>query len=358
MDWPYRQRLHELTQEELKDAKFIRGHFSYDGTLNKLKSKPYTIIFLRDPVTRFISHFEHLKREEGDPPGLHDKIKSLSLDEFLLKPELTSLIANMGARLLCGFEPDQTWDTPDINKGRERLAAFDFVGLTERYQESINLFTSVFNLPDVKYLHYENQSPNISERTKIGIQTLNRISAINQVDIDLYNYGKQIFDSRNAERRINHEPPKKEPLTRFDFDFSSVDPGQGWYIGECHPKFGIARWSGPELISYIRIPALFKQDYSIKISVINAVDPEVLDGFHVEINGIDIPLTKCHTDLSEMLIFEGKIPQSNLAHGSGENLLVFKVQKTVRPSEINGNNPDNRPLGLCYNSLSIAPVIQ
>lgn len=355
-NWPYRQRLHEVDRDELLNAKFIRGHFSYDRVVHQLSSKPYILIFLRDPVTRFISHFEHLKREEGDPPGLHDKIKNLSIDEYLQKPELTSLLSNMGARLLCGLEPDQPYDISFLNKAKERLASIDFIGLTERYKESISLFCKIFNLPDVKYFHHENPSPNTSARIIIAPQTIERISYINQIDVDLYNYGKKLFEEQFADRR-KVEPSSQAGLrSHFELDFRYIDPGQGWYIGENHPIHGIARWSGPELTSFIRVPALLEKEYTLKINIINSVDHQQLDEFSVDLNGIDIPLLKIVNDVAGTVTFEGHIPHSSLRQLEDENILGFRVQKTIRPCDIDPNNPDIRKLGLCYNSLSIFPA--
>ena len=101
-DWPYRQRINEVTQSELVDAKFIRGHFSYDDLRDKMPEMPRTITFLREPVARFISHFMHLHRAPGDPEGVHEQIAHLSLDEFVLRPHLASTIENMGVHLIGG----------------------------------------------------------------------------------------------------------------------------------------------------------------------------------------------------------------------------------------------------------------
>ena len=357
-NWPYRQRLHEVTQDELRQARFVRGHFSYDGVMNQSIQKPFTLIFLRDPVMRFVSHYEHLKRSEGDPPGIHERIAHLSLEKFLLEPELFSAIANMGARLLCGFEPDQYVAPPHLAVAKERLASFDFIGLTEEFEKSIIMFSHVFNLPGIRYLHHENVSPNKSARSQIESRTLDRIVEINQIDIELYEFGRQLFYKQVQNTQKSELSVVDELPAGFYSNFQYVDPGQGWYIGESHPSLGIIRWSGPELVSYLRIPELVEQDYTLSFCIAHAIDPEVLAGLTVEMNGFQIALTKRDGNDPNTGIFDGVILHSYLKQDVTSNILAFKVQKTVRPCDIQIDNPDTRLLGLCYNWLRIEPTIQ
>ena len=355
-NWPYRQRLHEVTQDELQRARFVRGHFSYDGVMNQAIPRPCTLIFLRDPVTRFISHYEHLKRAEGDPPGIHERIAHLSFEKFLLEPDLFSAIANMGARLLCGFEPDQFVTPPQLAIAKERLASFDFIGLTEEFEKSILVFSHIFNLPGFKYLHHENISPNKSARSQIESRILDRIVEINQIDIELYEFGKQLFDEQVQSTHKSGLSVVAELHAGYYFDFQYVDPGQGWYIGESHPTLGVIRWSGPELVSYLRIPPLVEQGYKISFHVVHALDPDVLAGLTLEMNGYNVALTRRAGDNPRMAIFDGDISHTFLDPHGNNNILAFKVQRTIRPCDVQINNPDTRQLGLCYNWLRIDPI--
>ncbi len=355
-DWPYRHRLYQIQPEEIQRARFIRGHFAYDPIMAHFSKKPVRLIFLREPVSRFISHFKHLKRAEGDPPGIHPRIKDLSLDEFVKIPELASSLANMSVRLLSGIEPDEA-GTIDLQKAKERLATFDWIGLTEHFEASMQLFCWLFGLPPIRYFHRENVAPAGGEEKAISPETLQRIEDLNAADRDLYEFARLLFEKRYAEYRKwawLRSPPRK--VRRYFCNFHVMPPGQGWYIGERHPQYGIVRWSGPETASFMCLPPFFKGAYRLRFCVINAIDPDVLRSLKVELNDHPVPV-KGSSQPDGSTIFEGSLSPSLLADRR-ENWLRFEISATYRPRDRIPNSQDSRLLGLCYAWLSIDPQVK
>ncbi len=350
-DWPYRHRLHVIHPEEFQRAKFIRGHFAYDSVMAHFARKPILLTFLRDPVSRFLSHFKHLKRAEGDPPGIHEKIQDLSLEEFLGIPELTSLLANMSVRLLVGIEPDQLGDL-DLRKAQDRLASFEFIGITEHFERSIQLLCWMLGLPSVRYFHHENVAP--FEENRTDPKTLQRIEELNWADRELYNFGIRLFEDRYAtyaKRASFRIPPRK--VRRYFCDFHSVPPGQGWYRGEPHPTYGVVRWSGPETASFLYLPPFFQGFYRLRFCVVNSIDQDALQSLRVVLNDNILPL-QANPQPDGSIVFESNLSPFLLSDRQG-NELKFEINATYRPADRLPDSQDIRLLGLCYAWLSIKP---
>jgi len=184
-DWPFRQRIHEVSPSELLKAKFIRGHFSYEDLQKKIHATPRTITFLRDPVARFISHYLHLHHAPGDPDGVHEQIYNLSLEKFVLNPSLSSTIANMGVRLIGGtVNSNRSVNCiPNLKLVKERLEAFEFIGIQEEFSKSMELFTYQYNVPSIMYSRRDNVAFGTKEHSAVSEHTLSMIAEINQDDI-------------------------------------------------------------------------------------------------------------------------------------------------------------------------------
>jgi hypothetical protein len=225
----------------------------------------------------------------------------------------------------------------------------------------MELLTYTFGYPPIEEYPMLQVSGNRDKRDEVPGEIIDQLTEMNRDEIDLYEYGLKIFEKRLDEMRVNkkREIPSTMSAPRrasLKMDFRRVYPGQGWHVGEINSEFGIIRWSGPELVSYLRIPALVEQEYKISFRVVHALDPEVLAGLTLEMNGYGIALTRRDGDAPNMAFFDGDISQTFLDQYGNNNILAFKVQKTIRPCDVQINNPDTRPLGLCYNWLRIDPI--
>lgn len=363
LDWPYRQKIYQVKQNELLNAKFIRGHFSYDELKNNIHKMPRVMTFLREPVTRFISHFMHLRRSPGDPEGIHEQIKNLSLAEFVHRPQLASTIANMSVRLIGGcLDSDKKGKCiPNLNLAKERLKTFEFFGITEEFDKSMELFSFLYCLPPMRYLREDNVAPRTSVHFKHSERTLSIIKKINSYDVQLYNFGRKLFEHRYmlmvAKREKKYAWCQEFTKTSTLWsNFKRVYPGQGWYISENHPRYGNIRWSGPETTSYLYLPIIDDRNLIIRFRVLRAVSPQVLDSLELFVNNCKVNLTRRSEGRQEAMIFEGQVSKSAVKRARGLSAFMFKVSQTIQPSEFNPQNQDVRKLGLCYDWLHVYPA--
>lgn len=351
----------KITNEQLAGYRFIRGHLPYDLIMPRLPKIPRTITFLREPIVRLISNFQMRQRVSDPFQGLQKTLDAMTLDEFLERKELVEIFANFATRMIGGMSPDSNGvKAPNLARAKKRLAEMDFVGIVENYHESLALFCYVFDFPPMQGDRVLNVSPGREKRSEISPATLKKVAETEWADIELYKFGRELFEKQFA--KMNQElkdgvqypsPAKKDSIQE---DFSLVDPGMGWHVAERYPSHGVIRWSGPETISRLHYPLNTDRDLILKFDILQSIVADALDSLTVRVNGEAIPLTKRKDGEGGAKNYEARISREVLRLSDGLTTLSFEVNRTLPPKDVDPHNPDERPLGLCYHKLSLTPA--
>lgn len=173
LDWVYDDTdFFEFAQRlEQTHCRLISGHVNLDRFV-ALVGLMNTLSFVRDPIERVISHFEH-RRLYADYDG--------TLDEFMALPANR----NLQSRLLAAAP----------------LEAIGFVGVTERYEESLALINEAYGLrlPVLT----TNCHPERKDRGSYAIdaEARQRILELNRADAELVERANRLLDAR----RLAHE---------------------------------------------------------------------------------------------------------------------------------------------------------
>ena len=160
--------------------------------------------FLRDPVERIVSHY-HYQRARA----VAHLAKECTLAEYAERADL-----NMMTRLLCGAHSGAWWNHPErgyrppdparnppVTETMFQLAAhrlrheFGFVGLTERFDDSLIVMSRVLGTPLVAS-HHGNRSPRRGEGPDRQTRELIRRHAC--WDVRLYAVAKEVFEEQVA----------------------------------------------------------------------------------------------------------------------------------------------------------------
>lgn len=171
MDIPHMGK--EEYPEDYDAYNVIHGHSFI--TKYKHKCLPY-IVWFRNPVDRVISHHYWLKKRNKKKG--RDELTAKVVSGGIGVVKFAKLIPDMMSSFLC--------DRP--------LNRFVFIGITERYQESLELFEATFNVKipnDYKIVNVG--SPRARKVPKYK-RTL--IGAINKKDLRLYKRAVALFDKR------------------------------------------------------------------------------------------------------------------------------------------------------------------
>jgi hypothetical protein len=134
------------------------------------------ITFLRDPVDRILSYYTHRRRYDDEPR---------SLDQFVREDHQA---ANFQSRMLGGI------DIEDVA----------FLGVTERYRESVQLFNRQTGF-DVPVLERNRLSDRPAEVQRLDPQIRELILSLNERDVELYRAARKLVDERLAEAGIGSD---------------------------------------------------------------------------------------------------------------------------------------------------------
>jgi len=338
----------------MRQLRFIRGHLPYDLIVPRLPKPPRIITILREPVTRFISNINMRQRVDDPLSGLREMLEKLSLDGVLEKPELVRVFANRATRLVGGITKNKNNQiVPNLSLAKERLAAFEFIGIVEHFDESLDHFSYIFDFHPFRTNRRLNVSPDKEKRDLIDEKTLAKVREIEYADLALYEYAIELFKQQTREIQNERKKAKKTYYDligdRFTFDFKRVNPGVGWHVAETHPLFGTLRWSGPENKSYLYFP-LAPKDWKVGIVIANAIQKELEKTLELRVNGHQVELTARRKLLGWE--FEGHIPSGVFGVNGGLAEVELQIEKTSKP----GNGVDARLLGLQYQGIQFTPA--
>lgn len=203
-----------LPERRRAAMKVVKGHMSFG--LHELLPQPSTYItFLRDPIERCISSYAYSKGNRLNP--LHGRInrENLDLAQFL---SIAPWNNNLQCKAIAGLDrrdyrpislfremlrpgaigPDPAsdrWNSSEtLLRAKENLQRyFGFVGLTERFTESLVLLKHLFSWKLSSYSSYR-KSRNRPKRETFAPELLAQVDRWNQLDRELYEFGKKMFD--------------------------------------------------------------------------------------------------------------------------------------------------------------------
>lgn len=180
-----------------KNAKFLSGHVIYPKYAPFFHAKS-VVTFLRDPAQQVRSHYEHFSRLHGYTGSFEDFIKE-------------NRFSNMQSKSLNGVWTD----------------AIGFIGITERYNESITLFNEYYGT-DIKVLDINKNEAKSTSSYTFTEGEVELIRKMNAQDFELYDYALKRFDLHRSLL------DNKLPLIRFGaMNISSKDKGKKFSIWGC-----------------------------------------------------------------------------------------------------------------------------
>ncbi|GAM18035.1 hypothetical protein SAMD00019534_012100, partial [Acytostelium subglobosum LB1] len=168
-------------------------HFYYqslkkkqNGSASSLNSYSYMTMF-REPVDRVVSHY-YYHRQYG-------LALNYTLDEWIRR----SPMANNGqARILCGTDVFISNHEKDIEQCalHHLKYSFKFIGITERFAESLALLTHYAGFQRVEYQRSNQGKQRPQSLDGIPLATIEEIKQRNSIDIMLYQLAMEIFDQQ------------------------------------------------------------------------------------------------------------------------------------------------------------------
>ena len=198
--------------------KIVTGHIGY-GLHTLLNQPVFYFTMLREPISLIISRYYYRRqhRHQDHPLVLHANRSSLmefaqaiednTMTRFLsgaefmaqqsLGPDQSSFRELQTARILdASFQGDSPCSPAMLEIAKKNLRNnICTFGLTERFDESILLFSHVFGWERIYYLK-QNIGKSVDKDSVISPEALALLKERNQYDMALYQYARQLFDQR------------------------------------------------------------------------------------------------------------------------------------------------------------------
>jgi hypothetical protein len=193
----------KLVRPPNSGVRLLPGHVPYAVLRAHLPDDTRYMTFLREPVDRVLSHYHrHIqirdRRRAGrarDFPSDGWKARARSIEEALVELRLPQ-INNLATRFLCGH-PFSTEELPAnaLEDAKANLSQFAFVGIQERFDESVVLLQRALGMGLVPYLHRHvsaaGNRPAVEETPE---EQRALIAKHNRLDADLYRFALDLFE--------------------------------------------------------------------------------------------------------------------------------------------------------------------
>ncbi len=351
----------------INDYRLFQGHFT-PGLLDLLPAEIMSVVFLREPVARTISHLKHLRRDPNFHPA-HHLAAGRSLDDLVRDDRIMALCCNVQSALLSNFIPGETILAglrrdeqegrapdadvfavpPDLATAQATLGRFRFVGFVEDLQQDILRLALECGLHPPRPLPKRNFDPEgAADLNRIDPETLAILRHRNAIDIALYEAARLEFAAR---------PPVTPaevgaallargiyaPITQpVEFPMSGPMPGSNWYSCEAAATGG-HRWTGPLRETTLELPLARGYDYELSAFVLIAA----LDDLAVRVGRARLPIS-CTASEGNMHRIAFHIP-AELVRARGLTSLLFQTRHVFQASEA-----DLRPLSFLVRELAIS----
>ena len=194
-----------LPEAERLRPRLIMGHTVF-GLHEHVPRPCRYVTMVRDPVRLAVSQHRYVLRTPGHRH--HELAQGMSLEEYI-ESGLALEMDNSQTRAIAGdIGTPYGGCTPEMLEIAKRNLAghFAWVGVTERFDESVVLLGRTFGWRDVRYV-----SANVARSGAPPTEAeLDLVRRANQLDLELYEHACRLLDER-----IAAEPEFAEALERF-----------------------------------------------------------------------------------------------------------------------------------------------
>ena len=185
-----------LTEKDKKKIKLLRGHQKF-GLHDYLPNSFKYITMIREPISRVISHYFHLLRD--DVPKQNKP--NMPLIEYVKNGN--SVCTNYQTRILSGISDFDYVDSKALDKAKFNLDNyFIAVGITQKFDQSLILFKNVFDWNFFDILYIKRGVAKNKKSSKISDDTLDIIKENNKLDIELYNFAQKKLQEINRKNKL------------------------------------------------------------------------------------------------------------------------------------------------------------
>lgn len=180
------------------DSPMIIGHFWH--TPRGLAPDRAFLTFLRQPEDWLLSHYWFSRNQDGtsDEQAVF-YAKSMSFEEYVssTEPDVLVFTRNFQTRHFVRLKSLQhvteMEEQQALSYAKEAIDAYEFVGICEEFQDSVDLMCHRFGWPFVQDIPNRNTTPRREKLENLDPSLRKKLRQLNSLDMELYEYAKTRF---------------------------------------------------------------------------------------------------------------------------------------------------------------------
>lgn len=355
------------------------GHYGWLA-LEMLDRRPRIATMLREPEDWARSAYKHVLTMKEH--WLHPHCKDMSFEEFVLDGMGELELLNMQTRFLALDDlqrdffghnhmshhapralRDKYFGEDLLQRSLARLDQADFVGIVERFDDSLALLAHQMGWPRPRaFPKYNISKP--SDRLALGERGRARLAELTAHDRVLYTRARALFEERfaayepeAADAAYARSMARRPRLDRLEYRFEHAIHGHGWLPREKISDGFTCRWSGPTRDASMDLCLRTDRDLEIRFRA-GSYTHEMLESMTLAVNGVGVPLSlrDCTHRTNTQGIFAGRVPREALAARPEFTHLEFAVEKSFRPCDFGGPPEDTRHIGAYFWWIDVFPA--
>jgi hypothetical protein len=242
------------------------------------------------------------------------------------------------------------------------LETMAFVGLQERFDESLALLSATFGWPAPREAPRHNAAKVTLDSSAISDRALERRREITALDQRVYEAAAARFDAavreatpRAQEAAYSEAMAGRPRVSRVHLGFDRAILGRGWYARAREADGSVHRWTGPDTVAWIDLPLETHRPLRLRFRAA-AQARDVIEGACVVLNGVELAHNSWQLadPATARRVFDVVLPAEVLARRPFARI-EFRVPRTVTPAQENPASKDHRSLGLYFDWLEIFP---
>jgi hypothetical protein len=350
--------------------RYITGHLTASFT-ERFRRPPFVFTFLRDPIDRVLSSYSYLKPmspeyvrslllfDRGE--DAHDRLlrcvelsRELPIDEIIRRePEIaTEYFGNRQARVLSGSDP--RGGDESLDRALEGLAQCDFVGLSDRLDESVRWLTRRLGWRDLTPLPHTNVTSERVHREQLSPRAVGALREFTSIDSELYRHAVADYERRISEWSSAEDPRDAaadipDAVVVDDLRFDQPIPGASWVARErvgAEPSFA---WIGDTRTAWVDLEG--SAAGSLRIEIAHSIDRSILESLRVSVNGTAVPHELSASN--GVIVATARLRRRRLRRRARVTRVTLEVDRTARPSDVDPGSRDDRQLAIAIRRVAL-----
>ena len=359
---------------DLDRFRYVTGHVTASFT-GRFQTPPYVVTILRDPIERSLSSYSYLQRlspeyvrslsllERGEDS--HDRLlrcveltRALPIDEIIRTEPLLAneFFGNRQARVVGGTDPRGGGES--LDRALEGLKRLDFVGLSDRLDESIRWLTLRLGWRDLNPLPRTNVNAERVRREQLSAQALATLQEFTAIDSELYRHAVADYERLSAGWSSSRDPLDEavdipDASAVEDLSYDQAIPGAGWVARERvadQPSFA---WIGDPRTASVELVSNGAAD-SVRVEIAHALDQSILEGLRISVDG-----SLVQHELSAaggVLVATASLRRRRWRRRYRISRVTLEVDRTARPSDLDPASADDRELSIAVQRIALQPT--